>query len=89
MKKGSYFGRSPATYTSLPCPLPALEHAASKNNKRGRERENNAKVHGQWDKSECLRMQCCVPFLGICPSFSCNFHTGKSDDCMTASLLSK
>lgn len=37
VKKGPYFGHSPATTTPLPCPLPALEHAASKNNKDGRE----------------------------------------------------
>lgn len=30
-----------------------------------------------WDKPVCPRLQCCVPFLRICPPATCNFQTGK------------
>lgn len=54
MKKGSYFGRSPATSTSLPCPLPALEHAASKNKKEGRKERTVQRYMGSGTSQNVL-----------------------------------
>lgn len=83
MKKGP-FPQHPPPDTAPPLlyPLPARENAASNNNQERGEEQDDAKVRRRLcGTSEiALRLQCCVPFLGICPPTGCIFQTGKSDD---------
>lgn len=54
MKKGLYFGHSPATTTPPPCPLPAFEHAASRNNKKGRQERTTQRYMGRGTSQNAL-----------------------------------
>lgn len=97
VKKGPPPGHPPPTTTPpLLCPLPACENAAGWDGDDGECRSEGKSRRMQryagrslWDKWDCPRLQCCVPFLGICPPAGCNFQTGKSDDCITAAFLSE